>query len=190
MAVRAIAPVTGMPPTSGTIRLATPCASSSAFELWRSPVIESATTADSRLSTAARSATVSADGSSGRIRSARNCGMAKAGRPLGMPPNFDPIVSTGRPNTATAAVPASSATIDPGSRGSHFGTSRISASDPVASANCERIDRRQRAADRAHAGEELARIAGQRQAEEVLDLRRGDEQRDAVREAEDDRAAG
>ena len=63
-----------MPPTSGATRLATPCAISSAFELCRSPVIESATTAESRLSTAASSATVSADGSSGRIRSARNAG--------------------------------------------------------------------------------------------------------------------
>ena len=75
VAVRAIAPVTGMPPKSGATILATPCAMSSAFELCRSPVIESATTAESRLSTAASSATVIAAGSSGRIRSARNAGM-------------------------------------------------------------------------------------------------------------------
>ena len=83
------------PPTIGATRLATPCAISSALELWRSPVMESATTAESRLSTAAKSATVNAAGSSGRIKSARNGGMANAGKPLGMPPNLDPIVSTG-----------------------------------------------------------------------------------------------
>ena len=38
-----------------------------------------------------------------------------------------------------------------------------------------------------HAREELARVPGQLQPEEVLDLRRRDEQRDAVREPEDDR---
>ena len=58
-----------------------PWAMSSAFELWRSPVIESATTAESRLSTAARSATVSAAGSSGRIRSARNVGTTNRRKP-------------------------------------------------------------------------------------------------------------
>ncbi len=45
--------------------------------------------------TAAKSATVNAAGSSGRIRSARNGGTANAGKPFGMPPNFEPIVSTG-----------------------------------------------------------------------------------------------
>ena len=75
--------------------LATPCAMNSAFELCRSPVMESATTADSRLSTAASSATVIAAGSSGRIRSTRNVGMWIGGRPPGITPNFEPIVSTG-----------------------------------------------------------------------------------------------
>ena len=62
VAVQRVAPVTGMPPNSGAAILAKPCATSSALELWRSPLIESATTADSRLSSAARMATVSAEG--------------------------------------------------------------------------------------------------------------------------------
>ena len=75
VAVRAIAPVAGIPPTIGDTRLATPCAISSTFELCRSPLMLSATTAESRLSTAASKATVSAEGSSGMIRSARNSGI-------------------------------------------------------------------------------------------------------------------
>ena len=73
-----------------------PCAISSTLELCRSPVMPSATTAESRLSTAASSATVNAEGSSGRIRSARNAGRANAGRPVGIPPKRVPMVSTGR----------------------------------------------------------------------------------------------
>ena len=38
-----------------------------------------------------------------------------------MPPNFEPIVSTGRLNAATASVPTTSATIEPGTRGNHRG---------------------------------------------------------------------
>ena len=123
-----MAPVTGIPPTIGTTMLATPCATSSAFELCRSPVIESATTADSRLSRAASTATVKAGCSSGRIRSARNAGTDTAGNPLGMPPNIVPIVATGRSSSATAAVPASRATMDPGTFGSHRGSRTMIAS--------------------------------------------------------------
>ena len=95
----------------------------------------SATTADSRLSTAASSATVNADGSSGKMRSARNGGISIRGRPPGMPPNLDPIVSTGRPNAATAAVAATSATIEPGTRGARRGITRTTASEVAASAS-------------------------------------------------------
>ena len=134
VAVRAMAPVTGMPPNRGLAMLATPCATSSALELWRSPLIESATTAESRLSSAARIATVSADGSSGRIRSARNCGMWMGGSARLMPPNLLPMVSTGKWNTAATSVAASSATIEPGTRGNSLGIKIISASEP--SADC------------------------------------------------------
>ena len=74
----------------------------------------SATTADSRLSIAASMATVNAEGSSGKIRSARNSGSWNAGRPVGMPPNLVPIVPIWIPAKTQAAVVASRATIVPG----------------------------------------------------------------------------
>ncbi len=46
VAVRAIAPVAGMPPNSGDAMFATPCAINSIFDLWRPPIIPSETTAD------------------------------------------------------------------------------------------------------------------------------------------------
>src|SRR4029079_6041045 len=104
VAVRAIAPVTGIPPNKGATKFAAPCATSSAFELWRSPLMESATTADKRLSTAARIATVRHEGSGGRRTSARNLGISTTGSPAVIPPNLEPIVATGIPQIITALV--------------------------------------------------------------------------------------
>ena len=115
VAVRAIAPVAGMPPKSGTTRLARPWATSSTSGLCRSPHMLSATTAESRLSIAASIATVNAEGKSGRIRSARNSGSASAGSPVGMPPNLVPIVPTWMPAKTQAMVVATRAMIMPGS---------------------------------------------------------------------------
>ena len=70
VAVRAMAPVAGMPPNSGETMLAIPWATSSTLELWRSPVMPSATTAESMLSSAASMATVKAAGMRGRMCSA------------------------------------------------------------------------------------------------------------------------
>ena len=89
VAVRAIAPVAGRPPTIGDTMLATPCATSSMFESWRSPLILSATIADIRDSMAPSRPTVMAGISSVGISDTRNAGMATCGRPLGMPPNRD-----------------------------------------------------------------------------------------------------
>ena len=47
VAVRAIAPVAGMPPKSGETMFAMPCATSSMFDRCRPPIMPSATTADS-----------------------------------------------------------------------------------------------------------------------------------------------
>src|SRR4051812_18220860 len=116
VAVRAIAPVAGIPPNIGTTTLATPCASSSTSGLCRSPPMLSATTADNKLSIAASIATVQAEGSSGRIKSTRNSGIEIAGSPVGMPPNLLPIVSTPIDNAAHATVVANKATIEPGTR--------------------------------------------------------------------------
>ena len=58
--VRAIAPVTGIPPKKGTMMFATPWAISSVFERWRSPMTPSATLAERRDSIAPRRAMVKA----------------------------------------------------------------------------------------------------------------------------------
>jgi hypothetical protein len=112
VAVRAIAPVAGMPPNTGDAIFAIPCATSSTLGLCRSPVIPSATTAESILSSAASIATVNAEGSSGRMCSEWKSGIANGGRPLGIPLNLLPIVSTGRWNAATVTVHRITATID------------------------------------------------------------------------------
>ena len=185
VAVRAIAPVTGMPPNKGTARFATPCASSSASGLCRSPLMLSATTAESRLSMAASIATVSAEGNSGIMRSARNSGSAIRGRPVGMPPNLVPIVSTGTANDAAGKGRASSkATIEPGTffvtRGQTSTTATVAAATTTAgmlivAALCTSAIIR---------GKNSLGTALQREAQEVFDLRRGDQHRDAVGEAD------
>ena len=83
-----MAPVAGMPPKNGTTILATPCAISSVFELWRSPMTPSATIADSNDSIAPNMAMVNATGSSCctvTIRSvpASSCGTRSDGSPDG-----------------------------------------------------------------------------------------------------------
>jgi hypothetical protein len=63
VAVRAIAPVAGIPPNKGEAMLATPCATSSQLERWRVPAMPSAITAERSDSIAASSAIVNASGS-------------------------------------------------------------------------------------------------------------------------------
>ena len=58
--VRAMAPVTGIPPKKGTTILAAPCAISSVLELVLSPVTPSATVAESKDSMAPNTAMVNA----------------------------------------------------------------------------------------------------------------------------------
>jgi hypothetical protein len=70
--------------------------------------------ADMSDSMAPRSATVMADGRREPRSSGRNAGTEIRGSPLGMPPNRDPIVSTGRAKTTTARVDPTSTTIAPG----------------------------------------------------------------------------
>lgn len=60
VAVRAIAPVAGIPPNNGATMLAIPCPNNSRLELCLSPVIPSATTADSNDSIAPSAAMTSA----------------------------------------------------------------------------------------------------------------------------------
>jgi hypothetical protein len=97
VAVRAMAPVAGIPPNSGETMFAIPCAASSTFELCRSPVIPSATTADSMLSKRRqqrhrkrrRNQRQNVFGVKIRKRKRRQPAAE-------FPPNLLPIVSTGR----------------------------------------------------------------------------------------------
>ncbi len=60
VAVRAIAPVAGIPPNKGAAMFAMPCATSSMFERWRPPIMPSDTTAERSDSIAPSSAIVNA----------------------------------------------------------------------------------------------------------------------------------
>ena len=106
VAVRAIVPVTQMPPNRAEAMLATPCATSSQFERWRRPVMLSATTAESRLSIAAqqreRQRRRQDAPRPSRPRSSGRCG---AGSAVGMPPKRVPMVSTGRPSSPGRSPP-------------------------------------------------------------------------------------
>jgi hypothetical protein len=134
VAVRAIAPVAGRPPTNGEAMLAMPWANSSTLELCRVPLIRSATTADSSDSIAPSIAIVTVGDTSVRIRSGRKRGICTAGSPAGIPPNRLPIVSTGNPASAATAVPPTRATMYPGTRGIRRFQITIDSRTPTASA--------------------------------------------------------
>src|SRR5690348_5034043 len=89
----------------------------------------SATTAERRLSRAASSATVRAEGIRGTIKSGRNAGSERCGKPVGIPPKALPMVATPSEKNATHAVATTTATIDPGIRRVSRGMTRISASE-------------------------------------------------------------
>ena len=95
VAVRAMVPVTQMPPNSAEPILAKPCATSSQFERCLRPVMPSATTADSSDSIAPSSAKAIASGSTACAFASENDGSAGHGSSRGMPPNRVPMVSTG-----------------------------------------------------------------------------------------------
>ena len=114
VAVRAMVPVTQMPPNSAEPILAKPCATSSQFERWRRPVMPSATTADSSDSIAPSSVKATASGSTAFINSMSKPGSVGSGSDCGMPPKRVPMVSAGRPNTAAATEAAATPTSMPG----------------------------------------------------------------------------
>ena len=126
VAVRAMVPVTQIPPNSGEAMFATPCATSSQFDRWRRPLMLSATTADSRLSMAPSSAKATASGRTASALSAEKAGSSGSGRELGMPPNRVPIVSTGSPRTQLATAAAPTAISSAGQCGRARRTARIS----------------------------------------------------------------
>ncbi len=116
VAVRAIAPVAGMPPNSGETMLATPWATSSMFDRCRPPIMPSATTAESSDSMAPRAAMASAGPTSSRSSAKEIEGSTGTGSVAGIVPKRLPIVSTGRSSSCAAAVTASRATSGDGTR--------------------------------------------------------------------------
>ena len=132
VAVRAIVPVTQMPPNSAEPILPTPCATSSILERCLRPVMLSATTADNRLSILPSSVKATASGSTAMILSKARSGICGAGNKLGMPPNFEPIVSRLTPSfdSATAIKPEATIVISrPGQWGRYLRHHRISPID-------------------------------------------------------------
>ena len=117
VAVRAIAPVAGMPPKNGATMLAMPCAISSWFGSWRSSIMRVGhARGQQRLDRAEqrdrdRRRERGCAASTARVRPART-----PGSPCGMPPKRVPIVSTSRFSTPTTSDATTSTTIGPGRR--------------------------------------------------------------------------
>ena len=110
-AVRAIAPVAGMPPKMPLATLARPWPNSSRSGFSRDvPVMPSATRADSRLSIAARAATARAAENSALVVAVSSTGT----RGVGTLPGSGPIVMTSQSRTATSTVATAIAMIDAG----------------------------------------------------------------------------
>src|SRR5574344_3127333 len=93
VAVRAIAPVAGMPPKIGLTMFATPCAISSIFESCFAPIIPSATTALSSDSIAPSTAIEIAEGNNSFIVEMLKSGSWGDGNVDGIEPYREPIVS-------------------------------------------------------------------------------------------------
>src|SRR4051812_21283696 len=79
VAVRAMAPVAGIPPKSGETMLAIPCATSSMLLRCRPPIMPSATTAESSDSIAPRAAMANAGPASSRMVASDTGGDGRAG---------------------------------------------------------------------------------------------------------------
>ena len=119
VAVRAIAPVAGMPRKNGETIFAMPCAISSWFESCLSSIIPSATTADSSDSIAARIAIVTAGMSNCFISENSNSGIVKAGNEFGISPNLAKTVGVLKPEIDTRIVVIKIAPSMPGTRLRH-----------------------------------------------------------------------
>jgi hypothetical protein len=136
VAVRAMAPVAGMPPKSGEATLAMPCATSSMLDRWRPPIIPSATTADSSDSIAPSVAMVNAGPTRSRTSPSVSEGITGAGKAAEISPKRLPMVSTSRPSRWTAAVVTTRATKGEGTRWLTRGQSstmpRVASVTPIA----------------------------------------------------------
>ena len=122
-AVRAIAPVAGMPPNNTDAMLPTPCATSSVLARWCALIMESATTQDSSDSMAAKMAIVAPFASWLRNSSKSSCGRWNSGSAPLMTYR-SPMVFTLRLRPLTSAMPTKSATSEPGMNCPARGTRR------------------------------------------------------------------
>ena len=189
MAVRAMAPVTGMPPTSGDSEIGhalrqqlgvrvVPVAGHRVGDDRRQQALDRRQQRHRQRRRQQRQDQVRAERRACDRRQARS----------GSRRTCEPIVSTGRPNAATASVPATSATIEPGTRGSQRGHQQHDGEATQRRAHAPR--RSPSAAPRPSAAMRAKNSLGDPampRPEEVLDLRGRDQQRDAVGEADDDR---
>ena len=112
-AVRAMAPVAGIPPNSADAMLPVPCAISSVLELWWLPIIPSETTQERSDSIPARMAIVNALGSSSFTMENDIFGAVNFGR-LRLIVYRSPIVLTLRPANFTINTPTITAISEPG----------------------------------------------------------------------------
>lgn len=125
VAVRAIAPVAGMPPKMEEKIFAVPCATNSILDLWLPPIIPSDTTADNRDSIDPNKAIVKAGRTRFLIIVKSKFGSDGVGNKDWILPNLLPIVSTGRFNNCIAAVVTSIAINEPGTLRVTFGQKEI-----------------------------------------------------------------
>ncbi len=120
-AVRAMAPVAGIPPKRPEKILPSPCPISSALDLWVSPIIPSETTAESSDSIPARMAMVKAGESICEISDMFTDGSAGAGKEEESVPYTLPMVLTGSCAKYVIAVVMTMATREPGILSVTFG---------------------------------------------------------------------
>ena len=187
VAVRARAPVAGNPPKIGDTMLATPWAMSSTFGLCRSFPIRSATTADISDSMAPSMATVSAGRRSSGIERHVELRDGRAWKAGGNPaePRPDRLDVEAHDHHERGAPDER----DDGSgyRGQPPAKHHDEGERGEAEQRRERRDRVQVTGERLQAGDERRRHVVDAQAQEVLDLRARNQDRDPVREPDDDR---
>ena len=104
-----------------------------------------------------------------------------------MPPNRVPIVSTGNPKKTTIDVPRQRAAIGPGMRVEMRFAAMMTTSAPTARLVARGDQVRELRRQELHPRQEVTRHRVDAQAEEIADLRAGNEDRDAVGETDDDR---
>ena len=185
VAVRAIVPVTQMPPNSAEPMLAKPCATSSQLERCRRPVMPSATTAESSDSIAPSSVKAMASGSTACMAARSKAGSAGRGSERGMPPKRVPIVSTGSARTAAATEATATAISMPGQDGRQRFSPAMVAMVSRATSDRRRIERSPCRGQRPELRDQLARLlAVERQAEQLAELAGEDDDGDARGEAD------